>query len=129
MEQHEPSIMICENYEPFIHLLERLLHASGYRTVGCTTSTQALALLHTTRPALVLLDLWLEEPAAGVRVIDGLRRDPATAPTPIVVCTATTRVLPGTQAYLHTRQCVLLDKFVAFPVLAATIQAALEAPR
>ncbi len=63
------------------------------------------------RPALVILDLWMQDAVeAGVRIVQSLRDAPGTATIPVIVCAAAARVLARRGEELRIAGCVLLPK-------------------
>ena len=69
-------------------MLADLLVMSGYRTLQISRAEAAFPAIRVAQPQLVVLDLWLEHRHAGSMVVGMLRIDPATAHTPIVLCSA-----------------------------------------
>ncbi len=121
-------IVICHNTALFAYVLADFLHDHGYPTQACTTSVQAQALLQTTQPALLLLDLWLETPNAGLSVIATVRHSPLTSHTPILIWAAATPLSASTHTYLRTQSCEILDHPFSLEALLAKIQMVLSPP-
>jgi CheY-like chemotaxis protein len=85
---HTPLIAIVDDDMPFLELMDDLLRDAGFRTIGCATTSDALATVARARPDLVILDLWMETRDAGWQLLDRLRRDPGTAAVPVLICSA-----------------------------------------
>lgn len=83
-----PLIAIADDDPDVLDMVELLLAVHGYRTVSTTTAAAVPALIQQHRPALLLLDIRMEQRDSGWRVLDGLRVDLATAQLPVIVCSA-----------------------------------------
>ena len=80
-------IMIVEDNERNIKLLRDVLGAHGYRTIEARSGEDALALVETERPELILMDIQLPG-MDGVAALRELRNRPGTAATPVIAVTA-----------------------------------------
>jgi two-component system, cell cycle response regulator DivK len=80
-------VMIVEDNERNIKLLRDLLGAHGYRTIEARSAEDAIALVPSERPQLVLMDIQLPG-MDGVAALRELRAMPETAATPVVAVTA-----------------------------------------
>jgi DNA-binding response OmpR family regulator len=91
-----PLIAVVDRDAAFLDLLDDLLGDEGFRTLRCATGAGARERIRAARPSPVILELWLERPDTGCRLLADLRRDPPTARTPVLICS--TRVpLPAHQ--------------------------------
>ena len=79
--------MIVEDNERNLKLLRDVLGASGYRTIEARSGEEAMALVRSCRPALVLMDIQLPG-MDGVEALHELRRSSELETTPIVAVTA-----------------------------------------
>jgi len=61
--------------------------AAGYRVVTAENAESGFAAATTEKPALIVLDLMMEEADSGVQLARRLRREPATQGIPIVILT------------------------------------------
>jgi DNA-binding response OmpR family regulator len=80
-------ILIVEDEKDILDLVKLYLDKEGFRTSCATTGTDALRVVKTERPDLIVLDLMLPE-MDGLEVCKRLRADPQTALTPILMLTA-----------------------------------------
>jgi CheY-like chemotaxis protein len=85
-----PTILVVEDEEPVQQLVADLLDGEGYHVLVADDGLQALALIHTTSPDLVLTDLMMPG-MNGVELCRRLRADERTRQVPIVVMTAAGR--------------------------------------
>ncbi len=72
--------------------LQLVFDTRGYAVVFHPRAAGAVAFVQQQQPDLVIVDLHLEYPDAGLDVVRSLRADPATAPIPLVVWSADTDV-------------------------------------
>jgi CheY-like chemotaxis protein len=79
--------MIVEDNERNLKLLRDVLGAYGYRTIEARSGEEAIALVRSERPELVLMDIQLPG-MDGVEALRELRRSGGLAATPIVAVTA-----------------------------------------
>src|SRR5690242_12329420 len=82
-----PTILVVEDEEPVQQLVADLLDGEGYHVLVADDGLQALTLIHTTCPDLVLTDLMMPV-MNGVELCRRLRADALTCHVPIVVMTA-----------------------------------------
>ncbi|MDP4002847.1 response regulator [Methylobacterium sp. NEAU K] len=67
-------ILVVEDEALILMQIEMILEDAGYRVVGtATTAGEAIALVHETRPELVLIDLRLGDGSSGVDVAHAVR--------------------------------------------------------
>jgi DNA-binding response OmpR family regulator len=84
------KILIVEDEKTLLKLESILLKSKGYRVIGATSGTEALALVARERPDLVLLDVMLPG-IDGFKVCAHLKGAPETKGIPVVMLTARTR--------------------------------------
>jgi DNA-binding response OmpR family regulator len=80
-------ILVVDDVEKNTRLLADLLGAKGYRTSKASSGTQALSLIESDAPDLVLLDVMMPG-MSGYDVCRTLRADPRHALLPVVLVTA-----------------------------------------
>jgi CheY-like chemotaxis protein len=81
------KVLVVDDDQDFVLLLSRLLEDSPIRRYDVTTACsgrEALAMLHHTRPDLVLLDLVMPD-VSGFEVIESMRSSPEFEQIPVVV--------------------------------------------
>ena len=83
-------MLVCDD-EPIVRILvHATLDREKYIMVVARDGQEALALARSEQPDLILLDVVMHG-RSGHNVLDALRRDPATATTPIIILTAWTQ--------------------------------------
>jgi two-component system cell cycle response regulator DivK len=80
-------ILIVEDNEKNMKLARDVLQFGGYRTLEATTAEDGIALAHSERPDIILMDIQLPG-IDGVTALSRLRADPDTAPIPVMALTA-----------------------------------------
>jgi CheY-like chemotaxis protein len=87
-------VLVCDD-EPIVRILvHATLDRERYTMVVARDGHEALALARSEQPDLIVLDLVMPG-RSGHNVLDALRRDPATAATPIIILTAWTHATDG----------------------------------
>ncbi len=104
MDMVEPSrgsILVVEDDRAIQDAVQDLLREEGYAVIGVTTGQDTLVAVQRrlVRTDLVYLDVWMEEPDSGWRVLKALQADPVTACIPVIVTSAhevmLTEILPN----------------------------------
>ena len=80
-------VLIVEDNELNMKLFNDLLEASGYATIQTRSGVEAVELIRTQAPDLVLMDIQLPE-VSGLQVIQWVKNDDALRHIPIVAITA-----------------------------------------
>jgi signal transduction histidine kinase len=90
-ESDEPvgKVMVVDDEPQNRELLRDMLHASGHSVVEARDGEEALKRVQETLPDVVLLDLMMPR-IDGFEVCRCLKRDPATAPVPVLLVTSVT---------------------------------------
>jgi two-component system cell cycle response regulator DivK len=81
------TVLIVEDNELNMKLFRDLLEAHGYQTVGTSNGYEALDLVRSLRPDLILMDIQLPQ-VSGLEVTGWIKQDPAIAMIPVVAVTA-----------------------------------------
>jgi CheY-like chemotaxis protein len=94
MSEERPTILVVEDDERIQRLVELVLRGEGYSVLQAGDGRQALDLIDSARPDLVLLDLMLPV-LDGWALRERLRQRPTTSDIPIILMSAV-RNLPET---------------------------------
>jgi DNA-binding response OmpR family regulator len=90
------SRVVVTNHDPvFLGLLEQLLREEGYDARVPPKLDDPYPFIKEVRPAAVVLDVPFRRETETLTTLDKLRLDPATAATPVVVCTSSPGALDG----------------------------------
>src|SRR3954468_8197560 len=95
-----PRVVVIDDDPAFFTLMDDILGDAGYRASGWPASRGALDRLRRLHPAVVILDLWLEDPAAGWRLLAAIDADPGLRHLPGLFC-------PGDHPALRARAATL----------------------
>jgi CheY-like chemotaxis protein len=104
------TIAVVEDDPAFLSMVHELLSDEGYLTVLCADSEDAYPLIRRRRPDLVLLDLRMEDPEAGWRILLLLRQDQGTAHIPVIMFSAARHFLQLRARVLRHKCCATLEK-------------------
>jgi two-component system cell cycle response regulator DivK len=81
------TVLIVEDNELNMKLFRDLLEAHGYQTSGTSNGFEALDLVRTLRPDLILMDIQLPQ-VSGLEVTKWIKDDPELRAIPVVAVTA-----------------------------------------
>ncbi len=98
-------IAVISTDQVFLDLMHELLTFEGYQTVLCNSGIHAHDVLCRERPALVLLDLWLEHRNAGEMVLGMMRITPCIRETPVILFTTNCRAAEEKRELFQRMQC------------------------
>jgi DNA-binding response OmpR family regulator len=118
-------IAVVDNDLPFLNLMQELLTEEGFRVILHHEGDTAYALIRKEQPDLVILDIRLEHPEAGWKVLELIRLDPETTHIPVIVCSADSS-LREKAAMLQDQRCEMLEKPFDLDRLLGTIKAAMD---
>lgn len=82
------TIAIFDDDAAILDVMRDALTGEGYRIVTETTADDALTIVLRERPALVILDFWMADRAAGLQALRLIREHPETGATPVLICSA-----------------------------------------
>jgi CheY-like chemotaxis protein len=93
------QILVVEDDPSVRGLLESLLQGEGYSVATASDGIGGLVKVAASRPALILLDVMMPD-LGGVRVLEELQADPATADIPVLIVTGKLDAVPALAAKL-----------------------------
>jgi DNA-binding response OmpR family regulator len=103
-------IAVVNDDTAFLQLMEDVLTDVGYRVRLLLTTDGVEETLAQERPALMILDIVIDLRDAGLRLLRRVRRDPALADLPVIVCSADSRFLNEHAEELATLDCAVVEK-------------------
>jgi PleD family two-component response regulator len=77
-------ILVVDDNPKMVRTITSLLEPVGFRALGCTSGSQAVAMARDLRPDAILLDTVMPE-INGFDVLRLLKSDPATSEIPVVI--------------------------------------------
>jgi DNA-binding response OmpR family regulator len=122
------TVLVVEDDDDCRRLIELALVFDGYRVVGAANGADALRVMNTTPPALVVLDLvlpWVN----GIEVLTTMRENARLSAVPVLVVTGTPT---QTHELRHLRPVTVLHKpfnIEALAPMAHHLIAATSAPQ
>jgi signal transduction histidine kinase/DNA-binding response OmpR family regulator len=81
------DVVVIDDDPAALELVRVTLEPRGWTVTTCTGGAEALSVIRSVNPSIVLVDLLMPD-VDGFEVVDALRADPRTAATPVVVLTA-----------------------------------------
>jgi CheY-like chemotaxis protein len=85
--ERRPTVLVCDDEDTLRYLVRATLGSQLYNIVEACDADEALACIRAHRPDLLLLDVMMPG-RSGSEVLAELRRDAATAATPVIMLTA-----------------------------------------
>ncbi len=86
-EQERPCILVVDDIPDTVDLLRDWLENHNYRTLGVTSSLQAIQVAVEQRPDLILLDVMMPK-MDGIETCRQLKANPRTSSIPVILVTA-----------------------------------------
>ena len=105
-----PTIAVVETDPGILTLMTEELGRAGYQILPATTVSQAYRLIQRDVPDLIILDVRLDHPEGGWILFNVLRRDPATAHIPVIVCSGDIQFLDAIVDRLPEERCKIVEK-------------------
>jgi len=106
----DDTILIVDDSPYIVDGLVALLKRKGYKPIASHGGDEALTILGTTKPDLVLLDIMME-PMDGWETLDRMKANPATRDIPVLMFSA--KKISPDEAEQH---CLNIDDFISKPV-------------
>jgi CheY-like chemotaxis protein len=103
-------VAIVNDDQTFIQLVGDLLRERGWEIIELHEGNAAFELVKREQPELVILDIRMEQPDTGWRVLNLLMLDPATRPIPIIMCSADWTELRSKEKWMAERGVGLLPR-------------------
>ena len=81
-------ILVVDRDPIFLSLMAELLQEEGFHASTWEDGASAHRAIVVRRPSLVILDIHLDQPGLGVRLLQSLTQDPRTQAIPVIICSA-----------------------------------------
>jgi CheY-like chemotaxis protein len=128
MFTRSPLIALVDDDRAVVQIVTAFLEAQEYRTVSCLQAAEAIALIESAHPDLVLLDIQMEQWDAGLKVLAALRQNASTCNVKVIVCSANLPLLRQQEQYIQSLGAEMLEKPYALDTLLAKVDAAFDRP-
>src|SRR5215207_10852683 len=122
------TIAVVNQDTIFLSLMEELLSEEGYHTYIEKEGDKAYLSTKKYKPDLVVLDIRINDPEAGFKVIDLIRLDPDTVHIPIIICSTATQLIRENEARLREKNCDIVMKPFHIEELLMRVQAVIGPP-
>jgi CheY-like chemotaxis protein len=96
-------VAIVNDDKTFIQLVGELLEERGWETIELREGNLAFERIKEEQPDLVILDVRIEQPDTGWRVLNLLLLDPATRAIPVIMCSADWTELQAKEEWMRER--------------------------
>lgn len=123
-----PMIAVVNQDTIFLSLMEELLTEEGYHTYIEKEGDRAYTSTKKYKPDLVVLDIRINNPEAGFKVVDLIRLDPDTTHIPIIICSTATQLIRDNEARLREKNCDIVMKPFHIEELLGKIEAVIGPP-
>lgn len=105
------KIAIVNDDADFLTAMEALLEESHYQTFMIHEGNTAYHIIKKEIPDLIILDIRMDEPTTGWKVLDLLTLDPLTTSIPVIICSASAELIkPEKQIWLEEHGIKVLPK-------------------
>ena len=118
-------IFVADDDKSYLELMKELLEEVGYSVTALRTANDAYEEIVQDLPDLLILDMVLEHPDTGWKVLDKVKLNPKTTSLPVIICSADVLTLRERQEHLDTIGCLTLEKPFDIDDLLAVIDEAL----
>jgi CheY-like chemotaxis protein len=121
-----PLVLVVNDDTAFLELMEQLLEDEGYRAESLKSSHKALEHIKSHRPALIVLDVRINNEEAGLLLLDLITLDPETRTIPVIIASANLQALTGREEELAAKGIYVIAKPFDIEDLGALIRHALR---
>ena len=119
-------IIVVEDEPTINELICNVLTDEGYTALGCSGEDEALSLITTYHPDLVITDLLLGEGQSGVSLLNTMHIHATTTDIPVLICSCALGLLQEIKDDVQSANYALLEKPFNIDDLIAGVQAALS---
>lgn len=106
----EPRLLVIDDDPAIVTFVSTALNEIGWHVSTCTDPAKVCDQVANEPPNAVLLDIHLQFPASGWRVLQALREQESTREVPVVVFSGQIRELEEREAWLLEQQIAVLSK-------------------
>jgi CheY-like chemotaxis protein len=119
-------IFVADDDTIFLALMQDFLEGEGYSVSVWHTGDRVHQQIKKAFPDLVVLDIILEQPDAGWKILDTLKQDLQTMHIPVVICSVDVGSLRGRKDELDSLGVVAVEKPFDLETMHAAIRQALS---
>jgi CheY-like chemotaxis protein len=122
-------IFVANDDKDFLELMKELLEGEGYSATVLHVGKNAYEEIKKALPDLLILDIILEQPDAGWKLLDKLTLDPETTNMPVIVCSADVVNIRAKADNLRELGCLVVEKPFDIETMLSTVREALALRR
>jgi CheY-like chemotaxis protein len=89
---------------------KEFLEEEGYEVVILQENSASFKTILERKQLLVIIDLIITDPDAGLMVLNKMRLHPQTTHIPVIIASITTRLLQDNEQHLRSKGCDILPK-------------------
>ncbi|MDT5280071.1 MAG: hypothetical protein QOJ20_1266 [Mycobacterium sp.] len=123
-----PSVLVVNDDTAFLQLMEQLLEDEGFEPSTLKSTDGALDIIKEKEPALVILDIRINNEEGGLLLLDLITLDPQTRWIPVIVASANPQALAGREQELADKGIYVIAKPFDIDELGRLIKQALGHP-
>ena len=120
-----PLILVVNDDTAFLQLMQQLLEDEGYEAESLKSTKNAIEHIKKRRPALIILDVRINNEEAGLLLLDLITLDPETRSIPVVIASANLKALSGREDELRAKGIYVIAKPFDIDDLVALLRSAL----
>jgi DNA-binding response OmpR family regulator len=128
MFTHSPQIAVIDDDRAVVQIVTAFLETQDYRTVSCSQAAEALALIESAHPDLVLLDIQMQQWDAGLKILAALRQSASARAVNVIVCSANLPLLRQQEHSIRSLGADMLEKPYTLDTLLAKVDAVFGRP-
>ena len=105
-----PKILVCDDEKNILRLIQVNLERAGYQVVTASDGKEALHMVASERPDLIVLDIMMSY-MDGFEVLQNLRRNASTRDIPVIMLTAKSQDADVFRGWQSGVDCYLTKPF------------------
>lgn len=105
-----PMVVVIDDDAAYVGMMVELLGDEGYRVESCASEHEALSCIDRYKPDVVILDIRIEKPDSGWRVLQRMRLHREIKHIPVIVCSADAAFLREKAERIRTQNSDVLEK-------------------
>lgn len=117
-------LAVVNDDQTFITLVSELLEEQGWQCISLHEGNAAFETIKREQPDVVILDIRMEQPDTGWRVLNLLMLDPDTRGIPVIMCSADWSELHAKEEWMNQRGVGVLPRPFDIDDLYAAVDAA-----
>jgi len=105
-----PLIIIINADMAFLDMMREFLRDEGYEAITVQEKAEVFQIILNRKPQLVIIELLIHDPEAGLMVLNKMRLHPQTARIPVIIASTATQLIRDNEEHLRAKGCDILRK-------------------